>query len=47
MEVMAEAFQNPRTGFMGLCYWDDLDTEKPGGRDPLERDNEIPSCSVM
>ena len=46
MEVMAEAFQSPRAGFMNHIYWKDLDTfealRSSTGDDEIE-----PSCTVM
>lgn len=53
MEVFAEAFQNPRMGFMNHIYWDDLDTGD-SDKDNLKfkeghvmDDDTVPSCSIM
>jgi hypothetical protein len=54
MEVMAEKFQNPRSGFMQHIYWEDLEhseSETKAKRDPLEymgdATTHAASCAVM
>lgn len=49
MEVIAEVFQNPRSGFMEHTYWKDLDDlEKMVNKDPLDQDDtKEPSCTLM
>ncbi|KAE8454217.1 hypothetical protein EG329_005142 [Mollisiaceae sp. DMI_Dod_QoI] len=47
LQVMAEEFENPRSGFMQHIYWEDLDDH--GGmksKDPLEHLPDV-GCSIM
>jgi hypothetical protein len=49
LKVMAELFQNPRSGFMQHIYWEDLSTSiNPVSKDPLDEDDGIgAACTVM
>jgi hypothetical protein len=48
LEVMAETFQNPRSGFMQHIYWEDLDTfDKVKYADPVEEPQFSGGCTVM
>jgi hypothetical protein len=47
LRVMAEEFENPRTGWITHIYWEDLDDmDKVWGQGTKDKDAE-PSCSVM
>jgi hypothetical protein len=48
MEVIAEAFQNPRTGFMQHIYWEDLkNSAETVSKDATDDDEIGGSCTVM
>jgi hypothetical protein len=48
LEVMAEMFQNPRSGFMQHIYWEELDTfDKVKYTDPVEEPQFSGGCAVM
>jgi hypothetical protein len=49
MRVMAEAFQNPRAGFMNHVYWGNLDrSEMPEStKEDKDEDEDEPSCTIM
>jgi hypothetical protein len=48
LEVMAEMFQNPRSGFMQHIYWEHLDTfDKVKYADPVEEPQFSGGCTVM
>lgn len=49
MRAFAQAFENPRSGFMQHIYWEDLDDETStdkGGMHGEEEDG-VPSCANM
>jgi len=49
MDVIAEALQKPRSGFMHHVYWEDLaESGRKVYNDPLDQDDTIEtSCTLM
>jgi hypothetical protein len=40
LRIMAEGFQNPRSGFMNFIYWEDLDTDIDKMRSAFRKDKD-------